>query len=145
MQEAKKRVPEYDIVDVQLKSRDYPLLENYQKLVHRIAKGFDIPVSNCYAVPNQYYKVTKFKPNSNITESEYHLKTYERVVQLCDVKSTILPIFIDAVITACPPGVKISIHEHTPELEENRYVPEYEVINLEKEKILLDEKLKEAK
>lgn len=112
-------------------------------MIHRIAKCLDIPVIKGYAVENQKYKIVKYKHKTNVPESEYQLKIYERVLQLGDVTDSKLAIFVDAALTACPPGVKLNVHEHTPELEEIRYVPEYEVINLEKEKLALDEKLKE--
>lgn len=117
-----------------MKGYDYPVLESFQSLVHRIAKTMDIPVIESYAVPFQHYKIVKYRPKSEMVDSEYQLKLYERNVQIGDVKTPLLPIFIDAITTACPPGVKLSIHEHTPEIAEVRYVPEYEVLEL-REKI----------
>ena len=51
-------------------------------------------------------------------------------VQVVDVPSTVAAIFIQAVQASQPQGVDISIHEHQPEHDEIRYVPDYELEEL---------------
>lgn len=139
---AETKTPEYDLVNVQIKGYDFAILENYQSLIHKIAKFMAIDVENSWANPHQHIHVQKFANNSSNVENEYKIKLYERNVQVVDVKSHIMPLFIEAVITACPPGVKINIHEHNADIEESRYVPDYEVIELQKELEGMEQKKK---
>lgn len=39
-------IPEYDAVNIQIKGYDFAVLENYQSLIHRIAKTMDIEVED---------------------------------------------------------------------------------------------------
>ncbi|KAK6640203.1 hypothetical protein RUM44_011889 [Polyplax serrata] len=130
---AKTKTPEYDLINFHMKGYDFAVLENYQSLIHKIAGLMGIDVENAWASPHQDLKVQRFIPNSAKVDSEYNLKMYERTLQVIDAKSNIMSLFIEAVMTTCPPGVKVSINEHTTEIEENRYVPDYEVIELQKQ------------
>lgn len=42
----KPKVPIYPMLNVQIKGYIYPVLENYQSFVHKIAKLMDIDVDN---------------------------------------------------------------------------------------------------
>ena len=92
-----------------------------------------IDVTASWAFPYQHLKVQTFYENSSQIRTEYKLKLYERNVQIIDAKSHIMPLFLETLITACPPGVKISVHEHTKEIEDAKYVPDYDAIELQKQ------------
>ncbi|EEB15844.1 mitochondrial 50S ribosomal protein 48, putative [Pediculus humanus corporis] len=130
---AKTKTPEYDEINVQIKGFDFAVLEKFQSLIHRIAKQMSIDVTASWAFPYQHLKVQTFYENSSQIKTEYKLKLYERNVQIIDAKSHIMPLFLETLITACPPGVKISVHEHTKEIEDAKYVPDYDAIELQKQ------------
>lgn len=50
--------------------------------------------------------------------------------QIVDVPSTKLAMFLEIVQAALPQGVNLSVHEHQPEHEQIRYVPDYELKEL---------------
>lgn len=81
----KSKVPLHDAINIQMRGFDYPILENYQKLVHRIANNMDINVEDAWATPAQHLNISTYKPNSEIVESKYSLKNYERTVQVTDI------------------------------------------------------------
>lgn len=132
-QHAETKTPEYNLINYQFKSYDFALLENYQSYVHKTAKILGIDVENCWATPLQSFKIQRLGNNSTVVDTEYFLKVYERNIQVVDVKSHIMPLFLEAVITSCPPGVTISVHEHTQKMSDIRYVPDYEVLDLQKQ------------
>jgi large subunit ribosomal protein L48 len=49
-QTGKAKIPLYNTLNIQLKGYDFPVLENYQKLVHKIAEGMDIEVEDGYVL-----------------------------------------------------------------------------------------------
>jgi large subunit ribosomal protein L48 len=49
-QTGKTKIPLYTTLNIQLKGYDFPVLENYQKLVHKIAESMDIEVEDGYAL-----------------------------------------------------------------------------------------------
>lgn len=81
------KIPIYDKLNIFLKGYDYPVLENYQKFVHKMMKNFEVEVEDCWAMPAQDWHISTLKPNSGLLQSEYKLKLYERVVQIVDVTS----------------------------------------------------------
>lgn len=40
----KSKVPLYDTINIQLKGYDFPILESYQRYVHKLATNLDIAV-----------------------------------------------------------------------------------------------------
>nr|XP_018916804.1 PREDICTED: 39S ribosomal protein L48, mitochondrial [Bemisia tabaci] len=124
-------IPMYDRLNIQIKGYDYPVLESYQKFVHHTAEAMLIDVEDGWALPPQHLKVKKFMPRSAITDSEYDLKIYERNVQISDVYSHDLSLFLEIIEAALPEGVKMHVHEHLPEHEKVRYIPDSELKQLE--------------
>nr|CAG4641405.1 EOG090X0MUO [Eulimnadia texana] len=123
-------IPTYDELNVQLKSYDFTLLENYSSFVHKAAENLGIKVEECWATPCKSLEVQTFKPQSTILQDKYFLNVYERNVQVIDVPAPLAPIFFEVVHTALPEGVELSIHEHQPEYEEVRYIPDLELKEL---------------
>lgn len=81
------KVPTYESLNIFLKGYDYPVLESYQKFLHKLLKNMDIEVEDCWAMPPQHLQVTKFQPKSELLESQYKLKLYNRILQILDVTS----------------------------------------------------------
>lgn len=81
----KAKVPLYETLNIQLRGFDYAILESYQKLVNTIATNMDINVEDSWATPAQHLQISTYKPNSDIVDSKYLLKNYERTVQITDI------------------------------------------------------------
>ncbi|XP_034826705.1 large ribosomal subunit protein mL48 [Maniola hyperantus] len=125
--------PVYDYLNLQLKGYDFTLLESCQKEIHRYAEIMGIQVEECWATPAQQLKVLRFKPASTAVESEYHLNVYERNVQVTDVPAWALGTLLRVSRALLPEGCTLNVHEHTPEHEEVRYVPDNELIELKQQ------------
>lgn len=69
--------------------------------------------------------------------SEYYLKIYERNIQLSDVSSIKCSVLIRALEAALPQGVTLNINIHDPALEDKRYIPDKELIDLKSTLITL--------
>ncbi|XP_069686708.1 large ribosomal subunit protein mL48 [Periplaneta americana] len=130
LETGKSKIPLYNPLNIQLKGYDFPVLENYQKLVNKIAQSMDIEVEDGWAIPPQYIQVQKYKPQSTVVESEYKLPIYERNIQVIDLPSTIGSIFFEVLQTALPEGVSMTVQEHKEEFEEERYIPDVELLEL---------------
>ncbi|XP_049763101.1 39S ribosomal protein L48, mitochondrial [Schistocerca cancellata] len=126
----KPKIPVYDAINIQIKGYDYPVLEHYQKFIHNLSENMNIEVEDGWALPAQTQTVQRFKPQSTVVDSEYKLSIYERNVQIVDVPSTTLAILLNILRATVPEGVNLSVHEHSPEHEEIRYVPDQELLEL---------------
>ncbi|XP_037958126.1 39S ribosomal protein L48, mitochondrial [Teleopsis dalmanni] len=129
----KPKYPQFECLNVQIKGYDYPLLESYQRYLHSLTEYLDIDVSDCYALPPQHTKVHRLRPNSAVVEAEYRLTLYERNLQLNYVDSPLYPTFLRLAQAALPEGVQLQINEHTDEMEERRYVPDKDLLELKAE------------
>lgn len=126
----KPEFPTYDVINVKINGYDFPILESYQRFVHRIATAMNLDVSECWAHPPKKESIIKYKPNSSIVESTYDLTTYERYVQISDIQTPAYPIFLRFIQAGLPEGVTLSVVHHTDFLEESRYVPDKDLIDL---------------
>ena len=43
--------PTYDVINVKICGFDFPILENYQRFIHRMAESLELDVSECWAHP----------------------------------------------------------------------------------------------
>lgn len=128
----KPKYPEY-VLNFQIKGYDFPVLESYQKYLHRVAMNFeymDCEVEDSWALPPKVLKIQRFKPKASVVDSEYTLKVYERTLQLCNLKAHLYPTFLRLAQEALPEGVELSVEEHTHDVEELRFVPDRELIEL---------------
>lgn len=126
----KPQIPVYDAINIQIKGYDFPVLEHYQKFIHSVSENMNIEVEDGWALPAQTQTVQRLKPRSTVIDAEYKLSIYERNVQIVDVPSTTLAILLNILRATLPEGVSLSVHEHTPEQEEIRYVPDQELMEL---------------
>lgn len=81
----KSKVPLYDTLNIQMRGFDFAVLENYQKIVDNLAKNMDINVEDAWATPAQDLQVVTYKRDSEIVDTKYLLKNYERTVQVTDI------------------------------------------------------------
>uniref|UniRef100_A0A1A9ZQX2 MICOS complex subunit MIC60 n=1 Tax=Glossina pallidipes TaxID=7398 RepID=A0A1A9ZQX2_GLOPL len=89
----KPKFPQFENLNVQLKGYDYPILESYQRYLHKVAEYLDIDVADCYALPPQHMTVQRLCPNSTAVDAEYRLTVYERNLHLEDVSAPFYPLF----------------------------------------------------
>ncbi|KAL3265415.1 hypothetical protein HHI36_009619 [Cryptolaemus montrouzieri] len=133
LKEMEPKIPIYNTLNIQIRGYDYPILENYQKFIHRIAKNMDVEVEDAWAIPPQVLQVSTFKPQSDIVNNQYNLNIYERTVQINDCSSLELPMLIRAIEASQPMGVTVNIIPHEPYHEEARYIPDNELKQLKQE------------
>ncbi|XP_050307746.1 39S ribosomal protein L48, mitochondrial [Anthonomus grandis grandis] len=129
----KSKVPLYDTLNIQLRGYDYPILENYQKYLHRIIKDMDINVEECWGSPAQDLQISTYKPLSEIINSQYKLHLYDRTVQITDVSTIQIPILFRVIEATTPLGVTVHVVPHADHYEEDRYVPDHELEKLKEE------------
>ncbi|CAG9762917.1 unnamed protein product [Ceutorhynchus assimilis] len=129
----KSKIPLYDTLNIQLRGYDYPVLESYQKYLHNLIKNMDINVEDCWAVPPQHLHISTYKPQSELIDSQYKLKLYDRTVQITDISSIQLPILYRVLEATIPVGVTVQVVPHEEYHEENRYVPDSELNKLKGE------------
>ncbi|PSN44045.1 hypothetical protein C0J52_19608 [Blattella germanica] len=82
LQVGKSKIPLYNTLNIQLHGYDYPVLENFQSFVHRIATNMNIEVEDGWALPPQHLQVQRFKPESTVIDAEYKILKYERNIQV---------------------------------------------------------------
>lgn len=130
LEAAKSKIPLYSMLNVQIKGYVYPVLENYQSFIHKIAEYMEIDVDNGWPLPPQVLKIQKYKPSSTAVIAEYNLNIYERNIQLADVTSIQYPILTRTLEAALPEGVSLNIAIFDPALEEKRYIPDKELLDM---------------
>lgn len=126
----KPKYPTYDSLNFKLTGYDFCVLESYQKYIHKIAEALELDVSECWAHPPNKAKVVKYKPNSSVVESEYHMTTYIRYIQISELQAPIYTLFLRYIESALPEGVCLSVVHNTEKIEESRYVPDKNLLDL---------------
>lgn len=130
MNSLKPEFPVYDTLNVRITGYDFPLLESYQRFVHRIAEALNLDVSECWAHPPKHTQILRYKPSSAIVDSEYKLTTYERYVQVSDIQAPTYPLFLRFIQSGLPEGVTLNVCHHTEDIEEARFVPDKDLLEL---------------
>lgn len=127
----KPQFPTYDVINVKITGYDYPILESYQRFVHRIGEALNLDISECWAHPPKNEQIVRYKANSSaVVETEFKLMTYERYVQISDIQAPIYSLFVRFIQSGLPEGVTLSVVHHTEHLEESRYVPDKDLLEL---------------
>ncbi|CAC5422063.1 MRPL48 [Mytilus coruscus] len=137
-------IPEYDELNIQIKGYDFPVLESYTTYVNKLAKTLGIE-TNSYPVPGKAAKVELFYPESEKVEHNYNLTKYERVVQIENVPSTLLPIFIDAMKLNAAPGIEVTIKKPDLVEEDDLYIPDEEMLAMRARVVELEERRQDLK
>ncbi|XP_058828796.1 large ribosomal subunit protein mL48 [Topomyia yanbarensis] len=124
------KYPVHNTLNFSIKGFDYPILESYQRFIYNVADSMDLDTVDCWAYPPKKLNVQKFKPASAVIESEYKLTVYERNVQIMNLQAPFLPTFVRILQAALPEGVTLSVSEHSEDVDEARYVPDRDLIEL---------------
>lgn len=74
--------------------------------------------------------MARYKPNSTTVESDYNLTSYERYVQISDIQAPVYPLFLRFIQAGLPEGVTLNVIHHTDFIEESRYVPDKDLLDL---------------
>ncbi|KAK4887640.1 hypothetical protein RN001_003911 [Aquatica leii] len=129
----KSKIPLYDTINIQLHGYDYSQLESYQKLLHSYAKSMNLQVDNGWATPAQHLQVVSYKPNTDIVQSQYRFKVYERNLQIVGITSVQFSTLLRILDSSIPSGVTIKVLPHEEYHEEVRYVPDLELATLKQQ------------
>nr|XP_053649870.1 39S ribosomal protein L48, mitochondrial-like [Cherax quadricarinatus] len=108
-------IPEYSLVNVQMKGYDFTVLEHYGKWVHNTALNMGLDVEDSWATPPKAF-IQKYKNKT-----------------LADLTSVMAPLFIEVIQAGLPQGVKLTVQEHIPEHTQVRYIPDLELRDLHKQ------------
>ncbi|XP_065093050.1 large ribosomal subunit protein mL48 [Ochlerotatus camptorhynchus] len=130
LEKLRPKYPLHNTLNFTIKGYDYPILESYQRFVHNVADKMDLDIAECWAQPPQKRNVQKFKPASAVIESEYKLTTYERNVQIANLQAPLYPTFLRVLQAALPEGVTLTVSEHSSDVDDGRYVPDRELLEL---------------
>ncbi|CAK9303549.1 unnamed protein product [Gordionus sp. m RMFG-2023] len=95
-------------INVQIKSYDFAVLENFQSSLHRISKSLNIKIKDAHGTPANTTKITTFKKRSKIPENSYMLNMYQRNIIFENLSALQFPIVYEIFNTILPEGVKIS-------------------------------------
>ncbi|EGI61076.1 PREDICTED: uncharacterized protein LOC105150360 [Acromyrmex echinatior] len=130
LETGKSKFPLLPTINVQIKGYDYPVLECYQSFIHKLANVVQIDIDNGWPLPPQEFTIQKYKTGTTTIVSKYYLKIYERNIQMSEVSSIKCSVLIRALEAALPQGVTLNINIYDPSLEEKRYIPDKELIDL---------------
>ncbi|XP_055626799.1 uncharacterized protein LOC129768886 [Toxorhynchites rutilus septentrionalis] len=130
LEKLRPKFPLYNTLNFTIKGYDYSILESYQKFIHNVGDSMELDIADCWAHTPQKFNVQKFKPASAVIESEYKLALYERNVQVANLQAPYYPMFVRLLQAALPEGVTLVVTEHTDEVEDARYVPDRDLIEL---------------
>lgn len=100
------------------------MLEEYIRFVQKKAKVLKMIQAKYWATPFVATQYDRLKDGTAVVDATYKINVYERNVQFREVTTTQLPLFLEVVTQAKPVGVWISLHEHRPEHDEIRYIPD---------------------
>ncbi|XP_012272042.1 39S ribosomal protein L48, mitochondrial [Orussus abietinus] len=129
----KSKIPVYPTLNVQIKGYDFPLVENYQRFIHKLADNMNLQILDSWAVPPKELIVKRLKPHSSIVCAEYNLKVYKRNTQIENVPTTLYQILLRIMEATLPHGVTFNIEYFDPEKAKKKYVPDKELLDLKTE------------
>ena len=137
--------PLYPLTNIQIKGYDFGLVESFQDFIHDFVENCGIDVKEKWSVQAQTVKVETYATGGTEIKDTYNLAIYERNVQLLNLRSVDMPLILDALRTATPPGVTVDIHPHSEMIQENRYIEDPFISMLKKEIKDIDEKVEMEK
>lgn len=117
-------IPTYPPFNIQIRGYNFDILESFQSYVHNLAENMGVDVEDSWGVPAQTTKISTFYEGGTRVRDENNLNLYERNVQVVGLRSIDAPILFDYIRTCLPQGVYLSIHEHTQEHYEKRWIPD---------------------
>lgn len=126
-------IPMYPPLNIQLKGYNFDVLEQFQSWVHQTVENMGVDVSEAWATPAQTYSMSTYQEGGVRPKDTYKIHLYERNVQVTNLRSVDATILIDLIQRALPEGVEFSLHEHTVEAEERRWIADPFIDSLRKE------------
>jgi len=138
-------VPTYPLINIQLRGYNFDVLESFQSYVHRVAENMGVDVSEAWATPAKTNKVSTYIEGGTRVKNEIILNTFERNVQVSNLRSIDAPILLDIIRATLPEGVHLSMHQHAQEHYEERFIPDPFIDSIRAELAQGDEKLEAAK
>jgi len=115
-------IPIYPPLNIQLKGYNFDILEQFQSWVHRLVENMGCDASDAWATPAQCLSMNTYQDSSTRPKDTYYVNIYERNVQVTNLRSVDAAILIDLLQRALPEGVQFTLHEHTVEKEEQRWI-----------------------
>jgi len=116
------QIPLYPPLNIQVKGYNFDVLESLQSWIHRMAENMGITVSDAWATPAKSYTMTTYHPGGTLPRDTFDVNLFERNVQVVNMRSIDAPLLLDTVRRALPEGVTMTIHEHTVEMAEERWI-----------------------
>lgn len=108
-------------------------LEGYTRYVQKFLSRLGFNISDYWALPHKSYQYQVRKHEENVVDYTFDFSTYQRVIQLKDIRAVSLPVVIQLLEASKPPGLTLSIKEHTDEDEKARYVINTALLELKEE------------
>ncbi|CAG0890030.1 unnamed protein product [Cyprideis torosa] len=127
------KAPVYPPLNLQLRGYDFAVLENYQSYIQRLLKFAGVHVVKSWAIPATTCVASALDPITGQPTTSYDLILYQRDLNMINVTGAQAAIVVDLVAACLPPGVKAVLQPHTPQDEENRYIPDLELRALQDE------------
>ena len=123
----------YPPINIQMKGHNFDVLESYQSFVHNLVENMGIDCSDSWASPGTTIVAKTYDINSTIVKDSCPVSTYERNVQVSHLRSIDASLLIDLLRRTLPEGVDLSVHEHTEDHYEARFIPDPFITGLKEE------------
>ncbi|KAK2870954.1 hypothetical protein QQF64_002063 [Cirrhinus molitorella] len=104
---------EFGVFNVCVSGYDMTLVEHYSQYIHNLCNHLDIKADESYALPTKSTEVMVMQEQGTKMYVDAVLKTHERVVQISEMKATLLPILMEVVLKNQPEGVQLCVKQHT--------------------------------
>ena len=127
-----------------MKGHNFDILESYQGFVHNLVENMGIDCSDSWASPGTTIVAKTYDENSTIIKDSCTVNTYERNVQVSNLRSIDAPLLIDLLRRTIPEGVELSVHEHTEDHYEARFIPDPFILGLKEELKTMEEERAKA-
>ena len=100
-----KHMPKkYRPVNIQIKGHNFDILESYQSFVHNLVENIGLTCSDSWATAGNSILAKTYDENSTVIKDTCLITTYERNVQVNDLRSIDAPLLIDILRRTLPEG-----------------------------------------
>lgn len=125
--------PIYKRLNVQFRGYDYIVIDSLVRAFLQQCRSLELDIGKRWSTPAKSARVALYHLGSMVTAADFNLNVYDRTVQLSSVSTLQLPILLNVVTTSLPAGVRIRVKSDEPADEAERFVPDYELIELQKQ------------
>jgi len=115
-------IPTYPPLNIQIQGYNFDVLETMQSFIHNLSENMGVDVENAWATPAKTFQLTTFIEGGTRPKETNNMNLYERNIQVVGLRSVDAPILIDTIRIALPEGVVMSVHEHTRDMAEERWI-----------------------